>query len=173
MSRFSLGVALLAVWLLLWGSVSAANVIGGVALITVLYLVFPSTRPLRPTHLARPLAVIRLLGFFVKDVVVSTAVVATEIMTPRSRLQATVLEVPMHTDRPSLLTLIAHLVALSPGTMAVKVVADPPVITMHVLARGDGGDGARAGLYDLERHCIDAFAPNDVREAYWQARAGS
>ena len=32
MSRFSLGVLLLAVWLLLWGSVTVANILGGIAI---------------------------------------------------------------------------------------------------------------------------------------------
>lgn len=161
MSRATLGVLLLGLWLLLWGSASPANVLSGVAAITLLYLVFPSARPVAPRTFLSPVGLARLLGYFVKQVVISNLLLAREIASPRSRLRAHILEVPMRTTSRPFLTLVANITALTPGTMAVSARAEPPTITVHALVLSDVDAVARA-LWQLEERCVRAFGTADA-----------
>jgi multicomponent Na+:H+ antiporter subunit E len=167
MSKVTFGVLLLIGWLLLWGEASVANVVGGIAVITLLFILFPSRRRLLPLGLAHPVGIGRLAGYFVVQVVVSTVLLAREILVPHSHTRSCILTVPMRTPSQPLLTLIADLTALTPGTMTVAVSDEPPCITMHVLVVKGTADPV-AALYDLEDHCVLAFG---TREEYEHLRA--
>ena len=64
MSRLSLAVLLLVVWVLLWGAASPANLLSGLAVIGVLFVVVPSTRRKWPSHAASPVGIVRLAASF-------------------------------------------------------------------------------------------------------------
>ena len=61
MSRLTLGAILVAVWLLLWGSITVANVLSGIAVAAFLFAVYPSDLPWRPSGRVRPVPFIVLM----------------------------------------------------------------------------------------------------------------
>lgn len=161
MSRAVLGLLLVVSWILLWGGLTVANVVSGTLVVLLLYLVFPSTRPAWPRTVIHPGAFVRLLGYFVVQLVVSTLLIAREVLTPRSSLQSRVIDVDMRTSSRSLLTLITSMVALTPGTMAVAVRSEPPLITVHALVLGDPQQVAEQ-LWRLEELCVRAFGTDEA-----------
>lgn len=158
MSRFGLGIVLLAVWLLLWGSASPANLLSGVAVIVGLYVVFPSSRPLAPTIRFRPIALARLLAHFLASIVGSNIMLSRTILSRHARVHSGVVRVQMHCDDLTLLTMVINITALTPGSMAVELDLDQvrPVIWVHVLTSGDPTDIGRNVLV-LEELCVRAL----------------
>ena len=143
---------LTAVWVGLWGSVSVANVLGGLALSAVLLRLLPMD-PLPSTTRAAPLGVLRFLGVFLVALVQSSLQVVVLVVRPRLRLRQAVLEVPVRGGGDRLLTLVANAVSLTPGTLTLEVDREREVLHVHVLDVGEGPDGlsaARASIVRLE-----------------------
>lgn len=132
---------LAAVWLLLWGSISAANVLSGIGVAVLLLLVYPTDRG-RPAERRepsgvpwwrRPVAVVRLAGSVVAQLIASNALLTREVLTPGSKIRTAVVACRLRSDNERAITLLANVLALTPGTMPVNVQLHPAVIHVHVL----------------------------------------
>jgi multicomponent Na+:H+ antiporter subunit E len=156
--RSSLGfvAVLLAIWLLAWGSVSWANVASGLAVALALLVAIPGIR--RRSHLpvVRPVALARLAVRLARDLVVSNVLLTREVLAPRPRIRTGVVRVPLPECTDELLTLLANLVALTPGTMPVDVRRDPPEIAVHVLHLRSV-DEVRRDIWSLRDLVVRAF----------------
>jgi multicomponent Na+:H+ antiporter subunit E len=156
--RSSLGfVAMLqAIWLLAWGSLSWANVASGLAVALALLVAIPGIR--RRSHLpvVRPVALARLAVRLARDLVVSNVLLTREVLAPRPRIRTGVVRVPLPECTDELLTLLANLVALTPGTMPVDVRRDPPEIAVHVLHLRSV-DEVRRDIWSLRDLVVRAF----------------
>ena len=148
-------LAIVAMWVLAWGSVTLANVVGGLAVATVVLFVAPDSvgggRGDRRWPVVRPLAIARLFGFVLVELVRSNVVLTREVLARRSRLHAGVMAVPLPSCSDGLLTLISNVLALTPGTNPVHVDRDPTVIFVHVLWMHDV-ERSRAEVLRLADH---------------------
>jgi len=163
MSRFTLGCCLVAGWTLMWGDAGVGTVLGGAAVVIALFVVFPSARSVRPRGLVRPVAAVSLAAYFVRQLIVSNLVLSRELLRRRPQLSSRIVEVPMHTTSPALLTMVANLAALTPGTMVVDADEAGPTLTVHVLmAAGTDDPGAAiAGIHELEARAMRTFGVRD------------
>ena len=148
---------LLAIWLLAWGSLSWANVLSGLVVAGGLMVALPDAR--RPARLPviRPVALVRLGLRLAKDLVVANLVLIREVLSPWPRISTGVVRVPLPECSDQVLTLLANLVALTPGTIPVEVERDsggdggaraaPPLgrggAPGHLEPAGPGGAGVR------------------------------
>lgn len=164
---------LVAVWVGLWGDVSVANVLSGTALAALLLLVFPVHGERRRGFFVRPLATARLIGYFLRTLVVSNVALTRAVLSRDDRLCTGVVEVRMICDSDGLLTILNHLIALTPGTTVIEVERDPPRLYVHVLQLTDI-ESARAAVQQLELLVIEAFGTFDlVRRARRIRRAAA
>jgi multicomponent Na+:H+ antiporter subunit E len=152
---------LTAVWVLLWGSLTVANVATGALVSLALLAVFPLERRRRGTTIVlRPVAAVRLAAYFVTQLVASNVAVTWQVIRPRPALRTGIIACPLHTRSPGLITAITNMLALSPGTITVDVMTPEapgnPTIFVHVL-KLDDLDAARQQVARLERFVIDAF----------------
>ena len=156
--------ALTLVWLLLWDRITVANAVGGVVVACVVLIVFPTASRVREARPAviRPLPTMRLAGYVLAQLAVSNGLVAREILSPRSHVRTGIVACRLRTDSPGLVTLLANIVALSPGTMTVEVRAEPPTLYVHVLMLRDVA-AARRGVAHLEHLVLRAFGTEDDR----------
>lgn len=168
MSRITLGACLVLGWLFLWGDVGVGPVLGGALVAAAMFVVFPSSRAIRPHVVVHPVAVGALVVSFVRDLVVSNVLLSRELLRVRTRLRSSVVEVRMHTTSPSLLTTVTNLAALTPGTMVVGADDTVPSITVHVLMFDGSGDPTPAvrSLHRLERRSVLAFGTDDAIAEY-------
>jgi multicomponent Na+:H+ antiporter subunit E len=122
-------------WVLLWGDVSAANVLGGLAVAVVVVVVARDVSTARPTGMRfRPLAALRFAGHFLVELVKANLVLAWEIVTPRNRIHTGIVAVELPGASDGLVTIVADAVTLTPGTLTVEVRREPvPVLFVHVL----------------------------------------
>ena len=173
MSRLVLAVWMVIVWVALWGEVSVANVLSGLAVATVVLIVFPAGEHGLPRYIVRPIAVARLLWYFLPRAVLSNLVVAHAIVSRDDRLRTGIVAVPLVSDSDGLLTIVSNLTALTPGLMAIEVERDPPRFYVHVVQLDDI-ERVRADVQELERLVVEAFGtPGAVAavRAAAQARA--
>mgnify|MGYP003544722612 CR=1 FL=1 len=96
----------------------------------------------------------------VGELIVSNVIMTREIVTPERTLASGVVRCPMRTSSPKVLSTVANILALSPGTMTVDATSDPPTLFVHVLARGDLHDVRRLTAR-MERLVVEAIGSVD------------
>lgn len=151
-----MALALIGFWLLAWGDASLVNVLSGAALATLLLVAFPRRRFGVPRVRVDPLGVVRLVLHILRQLVVSTALVAREVVSRRSHMRAGVIAYPMQDGSAEVMSTLANAIALTPGTMTVEATTDPAVVYVHFLLLDDV-EQARRQIGDLERLVIAAL----------------
>lgn len=167
MSRLAFLAWLVAVWVALWGDLTVANVLGGLAAGGALLFAFPHAGPRRPRYLD-PLGALRFLGYFLVQLVQATALVTWEVVTPRPwRLNEAVVAVPVYGASDAVITLIANAISLTPGTITLEVRRGDPETTLYVhVLHFRGVEQVRRDVEGLEARALRAFcAPPVVRDA--------
>jgi multicomponent Na+:H+ antiporter subunit E len=129
---------LVAIWLLLWGEVSVANIASGVLVGVLLLVSFPADHDVVAVrHRFRPFAAASLVAFVVGDLVRSTVGTALEVLRTESTVRTGVIACPLRVQNDGLVTFLANVIALSPGTMPIEVAYRPHVIYVHSLHATD------------------------------------
>lgn len=148
---------LTAVWVMLWESLTWANVIGGVAVAAVVGTLVPPHRG-RDTVGFRPGPAAILLVRFVGQLVLASAKLSWEIFTPRNTINAAVVSVPLTCRVPGIAAIVANMVSLVPGTVTLDVDTATMTLHMHVLHL-TSLEEARREVLELERRVLAAFPP--------------
>jgi multicomponent Na+:H+ antiporter subunit E len=149
---------LTAVWVALWGDISAANVLGGLGVALAVSLVFPLPQLGMRLHV-RPLRLGWLILRFLADVVVASAQVTWTTLQFHRQPRNAVIEVDLRTQSDFVLTVVAELVSLVPGSLVVEARRSTHTLFLHVLDARDqaGVDKMRAQVFSLERRVVLAF----------------
>ena len=154
-------IALLVIWMALWGEVSVANLVSGVVLVGLLAVLFPGTQGYG--HRLRPLGALRLVRAVLGSLMVSAWRVALAVLRPApDRVRAEVVSVPLITRSPLVAAVVANSITLTPGTMTVDVDLTELTIQVHVLGRVDHEEFRRS-IVALEQLVIGAVGPGIVR----------
>ena len=152
-----IGAVLVIIWTLLWGRASPANFISGALVAALLLVAFPVGRDIVAVrHRLRPVAAARLAVFFLTDLLRSTLATAVDVVRPRSRVRTGIVACPLRVDNDGLVTFLANLIAVSPGTMPIEVAYRPHVIYVHSLRGVDPGE-VRAFVARLEELSVMAL----------------
>jgi len=151
------GALLVGIWMLLWGRPSVANVISGGLAAGLLLVAFPIDHGvIAVRHRLHPLAMARLAGFFFTDLLRSTVATALDVLRPRSQIRTGIVACPLRVHNDGLVTFLANLIAISPGTMPIEVTYRPHVIHVHSL-RGGEPEAIRAFVSRLEELAVMAL----------------
>jgi multicomponent Na+:H+ antiporter subunit E len=151
-------VWLTVVWVALWGDLSVGNVVAGLVVGTLVTLVFPLP-PLRLRLRIRPVPLLWLVVHFLADVVVASYEVAVKTLQLRREPRNAVIEVDLKTDSDFVLTVVAQMVSLVPGSLVVEARRSTHTLFLHVLDVGDvaGANAFRAQVFALERRVVMAL----------------
>ena len=132
-TRLGLAVWLTLVWVLLWGDITIANILGGVLVSALVLWLFPAAGP-RGVATVRPVAALRFLAYFLYKLVEANAIVAWEILTPSNAgIREAVVAVPVTGASDAVITVVANAISLTPGTLTLEVRKDPAMLFVHVL----------------------------------------
>lgn len=126
-------VWLTVVWVLLWGTFSWMNLVGGLLIATIVLWVFPlPTLPGLPS--VRPVAFVVLAARFALDLVAASVTVAWQALNPVRRPEpGGLLQVQLRSRNPWQQTLTAELTALVPGTVVIDLDSESGVLSLHAL----------------------------------------
>lgn len=166
-SSWALVAWLTVVWVGLWGSVTVANVAGGVAVAVVLVLVLPLTEVPERSRVS-PVGLVRFAGHFAVALFTASLQVVVLALRPQQRLRQAVIAVPVRGASDQLLTLLADAISLTPGTLTLEVDRPSSTLFVHVLDVGEGPDAVqrvRDDILRLERLAVEAIGSAEGRRA--------
>ncbi|TCK25498.1 Na+/H+ antiporter subunit E [Pseudonocardia endophytica] len=160
-SRVPQVLGLTLVWVALWGVVSVKIVLGGLVVALAVTLLFPT--PVLERLPFRPLAVLRLVGFLLVDLVLSGFAVGWEILRYGPRARSGIVAVPMLTRSGRVATMIAGALALAPGSFVLQLDQRRGVWYVYALGLAGPEDArkVRAQVLLLQQRVIDAFGHDD------------
>ncbi len=146
------------VWVALWGDLSLLTVAGGVLVAVAVSLVFPLP-PLRLHLRVRPHRLAWLGLRFLGDVVVASAQVSWTTLQFHRHPRNAVIEIDLRTTSDFVLTVVAEMVSLVPGSLVVEARRSTHTLFLHVLDAKDqrGVDRMRRQVFSLERRVVLAF----------------
>ncbi|GAB3250075.1 Na+/H+ antiporter subunit E [Alteromonas gracilis] len=154
------------VWCVLWGSFTGLTLVGGALVGVVVSYVFP----LPPLHMRvriRPVAMVVLLVRFAADVVVASVQVSRTTLFPPAELRNAMVRVPLRTESDIVLTTVAELVSLVPGSVVVEAHRASHTLFLHVLdVRSEADlDRARERVWAQEERVVRAFGAESATRA--------
>ncbi len=151
-------VWLTVVWVGLMGTLSPATVLGGLLAAIIVCVAFPLP-PLRMHVRVRPLRLAWLVLHFLGDVVVASVQVAWLTLQLHRQPRNAVIKVDLRTPSDLVLTIVAEMVSLVPGSLVVEARRSTATLFLHVLDAGDqaGVDRMRRQVYALERRVVLAL----------------
>lgn len=156
MRRVVVSVAWLTmVWVALWESLTWANIAGGL-LAGIVTVVLVPPRPDTLTVGSRPIAGLKLLFVFLWKLAQASIAVAWEVVTPGDTTNPAVITVSLHTRSDGIITSVANMVSLTPGTLTLDVDPDTRTLYIHVL-HFISEETTRADVHTLERLAMAAF----------------
>ena len=115
------------------------NVSGFLAGFAIGYLALWITRPLyEPTlYFAKVSNILRLLGYFIWQLIVSNLRVLWDVITPTHISKPGIIGVPLDAKSDFEIMLVANLISLTPGTLTLDISADRKILYVHVMFLDD------------------------------------
>jgi len=156
------------VWILLWGTFSVGNIIGGLVVALVITLLLPLPRvPVEGK--VRPLALLRLILYVAVNLVVSSFQVAWLAIRPGPPPLTAVLRAHLDVKSDLVLALSAGVLTLIPGSVVLEIDQARRLIYVHVLDVGSDKNVERfyRQVKTVEQHMVAAFE----RDADWRPSA--
>ncbi|MRJ76144.1 Na+/H+ antiporter subunit E [Aeromicrobium sp. SMF47] len=146
------------VWVVLWGHISVLTVLGGFVVAVIACFVFPLP-PLRLDVRVRPVALVWLVVRFAIDVIVSSVQVAWVVVRPSRPPRNAVVAVNLRTPSDFVLTVVAEMTCLIPGSIVIEARRSTHTLFLHVLDVGDeaGADHFRQRVLDQEARLVRAL----------------
>ena len=159
---------LILVWILLWGTVSAANILSGLAIALLITVLLPL--PAVPIEgKLHPLSLLRLIVTVFYYLALSSVQVAWLAVKPGPPPLSAVLRAHVAVKSDLVLALAVNIFNLIPGSIVLEIDQTRRMLYMHVI--DVGSDRALNGFYRqvavVERLLVSAFE----READWRPSA--
>lgn len=144
-------------WTALQGVPSLANLLGG---FVVGLLIFWYLRPLyegTPAIRWRPIPSLLLLGFFIKELVVSSLRVVVTCLRPGAHPTPAILQIPIQLRTDAQIATLANLITLTPGTLTIAVADDHESLFVHsFFGSAEDEPGVRQSISAFERRVMEA-----------------
>lgn len=166
--RFTVAAAtwLTVLWVLLWGDLTAANVLAGVTVALAVGL----TLRMPPVHYAGRIHVVSLLYLlwrFVLDLVIASAQVVRLALSPGGHPEAALIGVQLRSRNELYMTLTSVITSLIPGSVVVEAHRTTGMLYVHVLhvPMAHGVEAARTHVLDTEARVLRALGSDAELEA--------
>ena len=153
-AMFAANLLLALVWMAMTGHFDLANFALGFAFgYLVLFLL---QRVLgRSGYFTKSILLVRFAGFYALEVVRANLRVAFDVVTPALRAEPGIVAVPLDARSDTEITLLANLITMTPGTLAVDVADDRSVMYVHAMFVDEPEAFARQIKEDLERRVLE------------------
>jgi multicomponent Na+:H+ antiporter subunit E len=153
-AMFAGNLLLALVWVAMSGHFDVLNLAVGFAFgYLVLYLLQRVIG--RSRYFARTMGLVRFAAFYVVEVVRANLRVAFDVVTPTDYAKPGVVAVPLDARTDVEITLLANLITMTPGSLAVDVADDRSVIYVHAMYLDDPDELRRQIKEDFERRVLE------------------
>lgn len=156
MSTFLLNILLALSWMALNGDFSFDNFVVGFIL-GFLFLWLGGSTIKRTVYTTRVIRIINFILFFLWELTKANIRMASAVIFPERYLRPAVVAIPLDIKSPSEITLLAHLITLTPGTLSLDVSSDRQTLYVHAMHIGDVNE-FRQGIKDgFEKRVREVF----------------
>jgi multicomponent Na+:H+ antiporter subunit E len=152
--------ALTAVWLLLWGDVSVANILSGALIAVVLVLALPMP-PIPYAGRIRLVPLIKLVVKFFIDLFSASLQVAWQVIDIRKQPRSVIVLMNLRSDSDLYLTMTANMESLVPGTLAIDLRRPSSTLVIHMFGVHGNVDDRIAAVRAQEARILAAFASDE------------
>ncbi|TQF69370.1 Na+/H+ antiporter subunit E [Rhodococcus spelaei] len=163
--RVGVLIWLTVVWVLLWGNVSVANILGGLGVGLLIMALLPLPRVPVEGRI-HPWSIVKLVGLCIVYAAQSSAQVAWLAVRPGPAPMTGVLRCRLAIKSDLVLTLCIDVLNLIPGTMVLEVDQVKRTVYVHVLDVGT--DKAVDQFYRTVRQLERLFIASFERDDEWQ-----
>ncbi len=137
MNMFILNIALAVIWAALWGSPTLLMLGAGYILgFLVLWFASP-VFGLPDGYFLRSWRILRLMLYFIYELIMSSIRVAWDVMTPNDFSTPAILDMPLDVESDFEILLLTNLISLTPGTLSLDVSDDRKTLTFHAMYADD------------------------------------
>jgi len=157
MNLFLLNLLLAFVWAGLWGSFTLFQLVVG---FHVGFVTLWIAQPLfgGPSgYFLRAYRVVRLILFFLYDLIVSSIQVAYDVLTPTDHSNPAILEMPLDVKSDIEILLVTNLISLTPGTLSLDVTPDRKTLIVHAMFADDPEEVIASLKSGMERMVKEVF----------------
>ena len=155
MNALTWNIVLALIWVGITGEFSSANLVIGFVLGYVI-LAFAMRDVKHFTHYASKVPkVIRFIGFFVRELVMSNLRVAYDVLTPTHYMRPGILALPLDAKTDREIMLLANLISLTPGTLSLEVSPDRKFLFVHSMYIDDVEQEKRNLKQGIERRLLE------------------
>lgn len=126
---------LVLVWVLLWGDLSPANIVGGTIIAVAITVLLPLP-PVPVEGRLHPLSLLKLVAWVIFQLLSSSVQVAWLAVRPGPPPLTAVLRVHLAVKSDLVLALAVNIINLTPGTIALEIDQTRRMIYVHVLDVG-------------------------------------
>jgi multicomponent Na+:H+ antiporter subunit E len=156
---------LMLVWILLWGTVSPANIVSGLAIALVITLLLPL--PAVPVEgRLHPISLLRLIAVVAYDLTLSSVQVAWLAIKPGPPPLSAVLRAHLAIKSDLVLALAVNILTLTPGSIVLEIDQARRLIYVHVL--DVGSDRAVKRFYRQVSQIEQLLVASFERETDWR-----
>lgn len=158
MNMFILNIALAVIWAALWGSPTLLMLGAGYVLGFLTLWFSAPVFGLTNSYFLRSWRIVRLILFFIYELVMSSLRVAWDVMTPGDSSTPAILEMPLDMKSDIEILLVTNLISLTPGTLSLDVSDDRKTLTFHAMYADDPQaviDDLRNGMERLVKEVFE------------------
>lgn len=129
-NRFLTNLLLTIIWVALTGNFSFGNFVFGFLLsYLILWIIIPGRKTAKYFRIVPKL--VSFIFFFIYELIKANLEVAYEVITPKFRMTAGIVMVPLDAKSDLEITFLANLISLTPGTLSLDVSDDKKVLYVH------------------------------------------
>lgn len=155
MNLFAINITLAFAWAALTGTFTLPNVLLGYVIgYGALWFAAPLFNE-PASYFLRTFRVVRLAGFFLYELIISSIQVVWDVLTPEHKSNPEVVELPLEVQSEFGILLTANLISLTPGTLSLDVTPDRKRLIVHAMF-ADDPEAVVAGLRKFERYVKEA-----------------
>ena len=157
MNLFAINIILAVIWSSLWAEFSLFSLGTGFLIGYVALWVAQPLYGAKVLYFRRVWRVIKLVAFFLYELVVSSVRVAWDVLTPTQLSNPAIIEMPLDVKSDIEILLVTNLISLTPGTLSLDVSPDRKTLIVHAMF-ADDPEALIAELKDgMERKVMEVF----------------
>ena len=137
MNLFVFNVFLGFVWAALWGSSTLSQLAIGFFVGFVALWIAQPLLGVQDGYFRRTWRIVRLIAFFIYELVISSVRVAMDVLTPQNIAKPAILEMPLDVESDIEILLVTNLISLTPGTLSIDVTPDRKTLIVHAMFADD------------------------------------
>ncbi len=149
-------------WCFLQGSVTLGNLILGGVLGALIFSISVSYNGMSRS-LSQLKAVIQLIVFIVRELVVSCFRVAWDILTPTVYARPRIVRIPIGDLDDVAITVLSNAISLTPGSLALEVKDDHQYLYVHLMYAEDRDAAVKAIYFNLGNRVRAACGINELK----------